>query len=76
MTMLKSIRNKSTVAINKLAPGESMLIPVDKHDTPLDYDWRRALKSAEIDNSVELSDGLDPENVPVFETKVKSKGGK
>ncbi len=87
MTMLKSIRNKSTVAINKLAPGESMLISVDKNDTPLDYDWRRAVKNAEIDDGVELSKtgidgqiGVVPDKDVVVKNKnasiSKDKGGK
>lgn len=49
-----SIENKSGVTIHGLKPGGQLPIKVDENGTPLDKHWRRRLKDAKIDKSVQL----------------------
>lgn len=48
------IRNKSTVPIHGLQPGQEKSIEVTKEGIPKDRLWRRRLEDAKIDNCVEL----------------------
>lgn len=48
------IENKSKVDLHGLRPGEKKKINVDPNGVPLDYHWRRRMKDALIDGSIEV----------------------
>lgn len=59
--MQKVIHNKSMVSINDVAAGSSVLVETDREGTPLEYKWRKSLKSAELDGSLTIEKPMKPE---------------